>query len=254
MSAILRALRSPGAMREVVGVAPSQMPSQKAEEKLEISVASEIPISLQAAPGSIDAGYHSKVKSGALDRGLDHIVKASGSAPVFVFIQLALLVWALLGIHFHGSYIWPIIISDAQAIFSYIFDSFLMRQQLNGYYEGLTVAAELQSRGRSVRRMLKQVHGYLRSNHIEPQAVVMQEVETVQIGMPKEDWFGRFITLLSTVVGNGLFVVFYWACIFFWLGFGPTNGWSSTSSPASKWSWLRKLLTRIPSRPVATRH
>jgi low-affinity ferrous iron transport protein len=56
------------------------------------------------------------------------VVKFSGSEFVFLSIMAALLTWALMGIKFGNSENWQVVISDVQAIFTYVFDSFLMRQ------------------------------------------------------------------------------------------------------------------------------
>ncbi|KAF2147657.1 Low affinity iron permease [Myriangium duriaei CBS 260.36] len=212
MSAFLRVLRSPGATRDVVASATTQYPdaSKPGSER----AVTDVP------------GYTVKAKSGLLDRGLDYVVHASGSAPVFIFIQSLLLAWAFLGIPFHKTTIWPVVISDAQAIFSYIFDSFLMRQQLNGYNENLTVVAEVRSRSRSTKRMLEIVTNQLDGN-VQQIARAMESQPLIEVQLPKESFFTKCITWSANALGSILFVVFYWACIFVWLGLGPLNGWSN---------------------------
>jgi low-affinity ferrous iron transport protein len=73
-------------------------------------------------------GYTAKAKGSRLDRWRDTVVKFSGSEFVFLSIMAALLTWALMGIKFGNSENWQVVISDVQAIFTYVFDSFLMRQ------------------------------------------------------------------------------------------------------------------------------
>ena len=79
----------------------------------------------------------------------------SGSEPVFLLVTRGILVWAFLGVRFGGQQDWQIAISDVQAIVTYIFDSFLMRQQLSDHVSLLRFAACLQSRNASNKRMLK---------------------------------------------------------------------------------------------------
>lgn len=212
MSAFLRMLRSPGATRDVVAAATTQYP--EASKTGSDRAVKDVP------------GYTVKAKPGLLDRGLDHVVHASGSAPVFIFIQTLLLVWAFLGIPFYKTTIWPVVISDSQAIFSYIFDSFLMRQQLNGYNENLTVVAEIRSRSRSTKRMLNIVTNQLGG---DAQQIVrdLASRPLIEVQLPRESLFTKCITLSANALGSIYFVTFYWVCIFVWLGLGPLNGWSS---------------------------
>ena len=99
-------------------------------------------------------GYTIDRKARLLDRWLDAVVRASGSEIVFFTILAGIFAWAFLGISFHDTLDWQVLISDIQAILSYMFDSLLMRQQLNSYDETLAAAAQLRSRALSNRRML----------------------------------------------------------------------------------------------------
>jgi len=102
-------------------------------------------------------GYTAKAKASRLDRWLDTVVKISGYEFVFLSIMAALLAWALLGIKFGDSENWQVAISDVQAIFTYFFDSFAMRQQLNSYGSLLEVTACLKSRDARTKRMLRKI-------------------------------------------------------------------------------------------------
>lgn len=209
-----KALRSPGAMRDVLGTAPTQL-HIKSDPELKTTE------DLKQFPGHV-----LKAKPGTLDRALDWLVRASGSAPVFLCIQAVLVTWAFLGIPFHDVSLWPIAISDAQAILSYVFDSFLMRQQFNGYYESLDVAAELQSRSDSTRRMLRQVQEELGSD-IEHVITLSRGMPLVKIQLPQQDLFGRMVNWMGIVFGHILFVALYLLSILLWLGFGHYRGWDS---------------------------
>ncbi|GAM91042.1 hypothetical protein ANO11243_090890 [Dothideomycetidae sp. 11243] len=209
MSAILQALRRPGATRDVIAAAPTL------SCKPEFNGDAEVP------------GYEVKAKSGLLDRALDRVVRASGSAPVFVFIQSLLVAWAFLGIPFYNTTIWPVVISDAQAIFSYGFDSLLMRQQLNGYNENLVVVAEIRSRARSTRRMLAAIQARLGTADFQRIAASVASQPMQEVSLPKENLFTRCITWTANALGHIYFVVFFWACMIVWLALGPMNEWSN---------------------------
>lgn len=72
---------------------------------------------------SVDGLTTKQVKR--LERFIDWLVRISGSKSTFIFIQICLLAWAFLGIPFSKQALWPIFISDVQAIISYIFDTLL---------------------------------------------------------------------------------------------------------------------------------
>src|ERR1700761_6675353 len=120
--------RKPGEKAEVRGVALTQIVDAEnkrhGDEECNVTMFMEQP------------------KKRRLDRWLDKVVQFSGSQFVFVSVLTALLAWALLGIKFGRDKTWQILISDVQAIICYIFDSFLVRQQLNAYEEDMAVAAQ----------------------------------------------------------------------------------------------------------------
>jgi len=168
-------------------------------------------------------GHRARVKLPALDRGLDWLVRASGSAVMFFFIQVVLLVWVFLGIPFSKLEIWAIVMGDGQAIFSYVFDSFLMRQQLNNHRDFLIAVGELSSRNISQMRMLEA----LSRDFDFSKATLTESEEEILVDLPKETRFGQAMTTISIVVGHLGSLIFYWATIFVWLGFGPVNHWSN---------------------------
>ncbi|KAJ8607001.1 hypothetical protein MRB53_040598 [Persea americana] len=155
------------------------------------------------------------------------VVQAAGSQIVFFGIFVGLLVWAFLGIPFYDSVDWQVVISDVQAILCYIFDSLLMRQQLNTYDEGIAVAAQLQSRGLSHVRMLEKVKMMLENGEIVHSDIRsgLYDRSEFAVDLPKESWFGRLTTRFSVYFGHIITIVVFWATIFIWIGFGPANRW-----------------------------
>lgn len=173
-------------------------------------------------------GYHTKAKTRHLDRWLDAVVKFSGSEIVFFGVMAALLIWAFLGIKFGKLENWQVVISDVQAILTYVFDSFLMRQQLNSYGSLLEVTACLRSRDASTKRMLKR----LMIDAAPAEKVVLTKVEERNISesaneLPSENWLGRVSTRASNVIGHIVTVGLFWVGIFIWIGFGHYCGWSN---------------------------
>ncbi|ORX33308.1 hypothetical protein BD324DRAFT_640266 [Kockovaella imperatae] len=163
--------------------------------------------------------YHGKaededkrVEPKRLDRWLDKVVSLAGSQTVFGLILAGLVGWALLGIKFSSSEKWPALISDIQAVLCYVFDSLLMRQQSNGYRWTMERVIRLKSRAASHQIMLERLE---------------LKVHPVDLELPQETRFGRFVTRCALVMGHIITIMLYWVAIGVWLGFGPKNSWSA---------------------------
>ncbi|KNG88845.1 low affinity iron transporter [Aspergillus nomiae NRRL 13137] len=196
MDRFMDILRKPGAKPEIQGVAPTQhVDGEEHADHLDIK------------------GYVPKSKPKMLDRWLDFVVRVSGSEPVFFLILAGLLTWALLGIKYGSTDSWQVLISDIQAIVSYIFDSFLVRQQLNAYEEEMVVAAELDPRpGES--------HPPNQPRQGAPDRA------RVRAELPTETLFGRTITWVSHVIGHLGTIILFWAGVFTWIGLGHLSNYS----------------------------
>jgi low-affinity ferrous iron transport protein len=197
------------------------------------------------------ASSHLQTHTQRFNSALDWLVRLSGSTIMFVVVQLILLVWALLGIPYWRVVIWPIIISDAQAIFCYLFDSLLMRQQLIGRELTLGAAAQVRSRNASKARMLldhPDLSARLASIPFADLVVVNTSV------LPQESRFGKFMTTMSGIVGHVVSVGFFVVAIIIWLAFGPANQWSNQwqldiNSATSAWMiFIFSLLAIIRER------
>ncbi|KAK9366680.1 Low affinity iron permease-domain-containing protein [Lipomyces kononenkoae] len=217
MERFIKAISSPGAKGATAGVAPTQRVDLGAVVNLsDDSIAICMENSEKCEP---------VFKKKMLDRYLDKVVHVAGSGYVFVLVMSILLVWAFLGIKFGKEEMWQVVISDFQAIFCYIFDSFLMRQQLVGYEMHMTVAACLRSRNVSNTRMLRQMVEDCKSEKISQIEYLDQDM--IASEFPKINWLGRLSNLVATVTGHAVTVGLYWVCIFIWIGFGHHCGWSN---------------------------
>lgn len=233
----MKAARKPGAMGAVQGEAPLQsFPEEASYEDKEKAL----------DPFSVLF----EEKSRLLDRWLDKIVQASGSETVFYGIMIALLTWALLGIPFGRTENWQVIISDVQAIFSYAFDSLLVRQQTNMYEREMHVAAQMQSRIRSHLRMLSKAEDKLSPEQktrlaaiCNQEAVESAENGDCQLLLPTEGRFGWFITKVSHILGHIVVAGVFWIAVIVWLGIGPLFSFSDSwelymNSASSAWMVL----------------
>lgn len=201
MERFIRLICAPGAKGAIEGTAPTQTMSDDNE-----------------------IHYKPSVKARLLDRWLDNIVEFSGSQYMFFLLIGGLLSWAFMGIRFGTSDDWQILISDVQAIVSYLFDSLLMRQQLREHERNLEVAACLRSRCVSNNRMLKKI---IESDKYEPLRRGLEQIEFA-IELPSENWFGRICTRVSFFLGHIIVVFMFWVGIFIWIGFGPSLNWDNS--------------------------
>lgn len=161
-------------------------------------------------------------KTKMLDRWLDRTVALSGSTAVLIFTVFALACWALLGIGFADRTGWQVGISDAQAIINMVFDSLLVRQQLNAYDETLVILCQLQSRAESHGRMLRALGPRRPGPRASEQRLLTKDLPT------SDGLFARLCVKTSAFMGHVGTVTAYWICIGIWLGFGHYCGWSST--------------------------
>ena len=229
MARVMEAIRAPGAKGEIADAAPTQRAETflvtVAEKGVNADVASTTLPSV--VPDGNQSGFVDKAKDRRMDRWLDAVVRFSGSEPVFLTIVVGLLVWAFLGIPFGSSADWAVIISDVQAIVSYIFDSFLMRQQLNEYDRDMRASAMLRSRTISHKRMVREIVGSSRFRTLtRAQLERVHGNNESEAELPAEGWAGRISTFLSAVLGHIVTCGLYWVGILVWIGFGQLCGWS----------------------------
>jgi low-affinity ferrous iron transport protein len=207
-----------GARREVEYAAPTQVVAgagQDGGDKAAISSTQNV------------STYTFKAKARRLDRWLDRVVEISGSEFVFFVIVGGLLTWAFLGIPYGQVTDWQVGISDGQAVINLVFDSFLMRQQLNAYNQILIVVCSLRSRAVSHKRMLRALVRGGKYEVVNPTRFHELKQAEFATAFPEENLLGRICTKMSVFMGHIATVVGFWACIFIWLGFGRHLGWSS---------------------------
>ncbi|KAK9318120.1 Low affinity iron permease-domain-containing protein [Lipomyces starkeyi] len=214
MERFIKVISAPGAKRATAGEAPTQK---------NLGTVVSVSDNIVEVYAENNANCDPSFKKRLLDRWLDKVVHVAGSGFVFVLVMTILLVWALLGIKYGQSEMWQVVISDFQAIFCYIFDSFLMRQQLIGHDSIMMVAARLQSRNISNRRMLR--------HFVEKKSDKLSQIEVLDQNLitsefPKVNWLARLSNYAASVTGHIITIFLFWICIFVWIGFGQYCGWS----------------------------
>lgn len=265
MDRLLRILCVPGARHAAEAAAPTQ---HVVIEKACQDGGDEKETQVTVVPKIIDNTYTVAPKPWRLDRWLDKVVEWSGSQFVFFMILGALITWAFLGIIFSELTDWQVGISDGQAIINLVFDSFLMRQQLNSYGRTLEVLGVLKSRVFSNKRMLRELVKKERERRVQegekqhlarmaptafaqsetkelaregqvyekPSATICQQQQRAEervhpefaAELPTENLFGRICTTISKIMGHIATVSLFWVGIVTWISFGPRDHWSST--------------------------
>ncbi|BGP27345.1 hypothetical protein JCM10295v2_006313 [Rhodotorula toruloides] len=238
-------IASPGARPALVVSAPSTLRAGREEGEKPALVRGDSSLDLLKSEEKLESSQDDLVASSGdpavkvvaavvaprsrLDRYLDTIVHWSGSLPFFLFISSGLVAWATLGIAGYGHDTnWNVLISDIQAVLTYILDSFLVRQQLAAHDSVLVVTAVLRSRGQSIEAMLRQlatkdvVEGSPRSA-----GPPREEPVTIDVSLPEDTWVGRCAKRLSDIAGHLVTLVLFCVGIAVWLAFGPSQSWSN---------------------------
>jgi len=189
-----------------------------------------------------EVGFNGCRKTG-FDRVLDYLVWAMGSKAAFFLMWIILIIWIIVGIVFHAPFNWQVIMQDGQSIQTYIWDTFLMRQQLVHSFHQNLVWAEFESRTATFRRLLRTVDIEKSSSFVEETKSECSSNE-ISVELPTEDWFDRMSSWLTEFVGSLTAVVIYWSGIIIWIGCGaipsnaqndpPFTGVTTGSNPQKK--------------------
>lgn len=200
----------------------------------------------QQSANAIDVHMQDKNK---FDKALDWAVERSGSIPVFVFTQSLLWTWVFLGTKFHTTDWWQVVISDAQAIYSYTLDSVILHQQLLDLDASRYTNGQLASRNTSKLRMMTELQrkfpDFLRDgthdNASSGDKITMMDGFSTKKGeddgplvvhgervpeLPQEKWVASAIRKVSLVFGHLGAVGVFWIGFIIWISNGPPNDWS----------------------------
>lgn len=154
------------------------------------------------------------LKKGKTDRVLDTFVEWAGSQILFIIMMLIFLAWLIFGIIFKGSYVWQVVMQDAQSIQCYIWDTLLMRQQLMSAHEHMCICAELGSRITIFKKLAVKVDSTKQSNFDS------SDLEMVSADLASTTWHDKLSSVVSLVIGSWYAVVIFWLGVFVWVGCG----------------------------------
>lgn len=211
----------------------------------EIDTAAEVVLPSTKADDEINHTLVTKEKN-KWDRALDWAVERSGSIPVFIATQSLLWAWALMAIEFHTEDWWQVVISDAQAIYSYTLDSIILHQQLLDLEAARYMNGQLASRNESKIRMLTELlrkfPAFLlsedESSSNDKMITMMDPTMATQTNegfvidgeviptLPTEKGAARIIRKVALVFGHLGAVAVFWLGFVIWMANGPGQGWS----------------------------
>ena len=190
-----------------------------------------------------------------LDDFIGYAVDVTGSVYMLIFVILILVAWVLWGALTGASDVWQISMQDGQSIQTYIWDTFLMRQQLDDNENFLVLSGKLKSRLESHKRLVKKLQAEFPERaqmtpELEQRVRSLEKFKEKLITQAeKATLFDRISETCSNCLGNLYSVVIYWTGIFIWVGCGnlPNNNGSKEHPQMEKWSnnWQMYINTAV---------
>lgn len=169
-----------------------------------------------------ESDVRGNVRSGRVDRFIDTVVRTSANPIMFAVIQMLLITWALLGIPYSDTPLWPIVISDAQAIVSYVFDTLLMRQLLKQREQSLRFVALLRHHNEL---KAEAVASYSKAAQTKPNHVTKEQSDCEDHSNVTAVY--RIFACLAQWTGHVGAVCLFVVAVVVWISFGPSTGFSS---------------------------
>lgn len=163
-----------------------------------------------------------------LDTFIGWVVDITATLEFLIFIIAILIAWIVWGAATGAPDVWQIAMQDGQSIQTYIWDTFLMRQQLDDNERFLILSGKLKSRVETVKRLLDKVQIEHPDFNIQDKLDEIQNLdnhEGKKVHLKEKVWFDKVSEFVSKSLGNLYAVIIYWIGIFVWIGCGkiPNN-------------------------------
>lgn len=158
-----------------------------------------------------------------LDEFLSRAVKFTGSLTMFWSMWLGLLAWFVWGSWSDFPNHWQIFMQDGQSIQTYVWDTLLMRQQLDDTDGFLKTYGKLKSRGLTIKRLLQDIP---KEHEGEIHMDIISKLKYDLINddhhftLEELSWFDKLSNLMSEMMGSLPSIVIFWIGIFVWLWCG----------------------------------
>jgi low-affinity ferrous iron transport protein len=162
-----------------------------------------------------------------LDTFIGYAVDVAGSIYVMLLIFLLLIGWILWGCLTGATDTWQIVMQDGQSIQTYVWNTFLMRQQLDNDEKLLLLYGKLKSRSLTHKRLIEKFtdsNMNIMEDFNDPSECVILENELNEnpklIDYKSTKLFDKCCDFFGKVVGSLPAVFIYWVGIFVWIGCG----------------------------------
>lgn len=165
-----------------------------------------------------------------LDKFIGYAVDVAGSIYVLFLVLALLIAWIVWGCITKGSDTWQIVMQDGQSIQTYVWNTFLMRQQLDNDEKILILYGRLKSRSLTHKRLLEKL--VENRDSIDLESFMKREnernaniEEEKMVNFKSRSLFDKASYYVEKVLGSLPAVAVYWAGIFVWIGCGalPLN-------------------------------
>ncbi|KAG0681787.1 low-affinity Fe(2+) transport protein [Pichia californica] len=165
--------------------------------------------------------------SSPLDTFIGAAVDIAGSIYVLFIVLGLLIAWIVWGCISHGTDTWQIVMQDGQSIQTYVWNTFLMRQQMDNDEKLLILYGRLKSRSLTHKRLLEKLVEN-RSTSIDLESFLKYENDRQAndenskklIDFRNKNLYDKISYIVSNILGSLPAVFIYWAGIFIWIGCG----------------------------------
>lgn len=171
-----------------------------------------------------------------LDTFIGYAVEVAGTIHVLFIVVALFIAWIVWGCLTKGEDTWQIVMQDGQSIQTYVWNTFLMRQQLDNDERLLLLYGKLKSRYLTHRRLIQKLvesRGSPDTTSLwKARPKVEENVDEKKIiDFVSKSLFDRVSHYVEKVLGSLPAVTIYWIGIFVWIGCGalPLNEGTSES-------------------------
>ncbi|KAK9235964.1 hypothetical protein V1525DRAFT_408342 [Lipomyces kononenkoae] len=162
-------------------------------------------------------------KSTGLDGVLDYATYLAGTSATLLLLIIILVVWVVVGAVFHAPSNWQIAMQDSQSIQCYLWDSILMRQQINYHESFLHVVTRLRSRNITVQRLLANIMADEKlTKGIPAKSITSSDSKSTgsAVDLALETWMDKLSNKVAKVLGSFVFIILFWFGIAAWIACG----------------------------------
>lgn len=168
-------------------------------------------------------------------------VRFTGSLGMFIFMWVTIGLWFIWGVLTGYPNHWQIGMQDGQSIQTYVWDTLLMRQQLDDTEGFLNMYGKLKSRSLTHKKLLTRLRDFDHHTNTGPNIY-----HTTQLG--PLNWFDRLSNYMSTILGSLSSIVIFWLGIFVWILYGAVpldDGEGNMKKWSDRWQMIINTIVAV---------